>query len=109
MTVWYAPASALASRQLGPSLLPSQPPNETSTSPPAARIASIVCSSTPPLSGRWLSHIGLQPPPESMNAMVNALIPVAAITEVALGGSPHPLYRYGAAASFVPGSPPPAA
>jgi hypothetical protein len=71
-------------------LLPLHPPKEIWTSPPAARIALMVLWSTPPVSGRLLSHAGEQPPPESMNAIVNCLIPVADITEVALGGSPQP-------------------
>src|SRR5690348_12632538 len=107
MTFWYAPASAFASPHAGPSLLPCQPPNEISTSPPAARIALIVCWSAPPVSGRWLSQDGLQPFEASMNAIVNALMPVADITEGALGGSPQPRYRYGAAGSLPPGLPPP--
>src|SRR6266540_3218491 len=49
MTCWYAPASALALLQFGPSLLPDQPPKEISTSPPPDRIALIVCWSTPPV------------------------------------------------------------
>src|SRR6266540_4548212 len=97
MTCWYAPASADALEQLGPSLLPDQPPKEISTSPPLDRMVLIACWSTPPVSGRLPSQAGLQPPPESMNAMVNCLIPVADITVVGDGGSPQPSYRYGAA------------
>src|SRR6266545_2933405 len=89
-TCWYAPASAEAELQFGPSLLPLQPPKEITMSPPAARIALMFCWSTPPVRERWLSHIGVQPPPESMNASVNDLTPVALITEVGDGGSPQP-------------------
>src|SRR6266498_5509884 len=69
----------------------------------------IACWSTPPVSGRLPSQAGLQPPPESMNAMVNCLIPVADITVVGDGGSPQPSYRYGAAIFEPPGGggPPP--
>src|SRR5512139_2728958 len=42
ITCWYAPASADALEQFGPSLLPLQPPNEISTSPPLARMALMV-------------------------------------------------------------------
>ena len=76
MTCWYAPASASGVEQFGPSLLPLQPPNDGTMSPPAARMALIVCWSTPPVSGRWPSHAGLQPPLESTNASVNHLTPV---------------------------------
>src|SRR5215207_806640 len=91
ITCWYAPARACALVQFGPSLLPLQPPNEICTSPPADRIALITFWSTPPSSGRLLSHAGEQPPPESMNAMVNCLMPVADMTVPGLGGSPQPL------------------
>ncbi len=60
-------------------------------SPPAALIWEIVVASTPPWSGRWPSHAGLQPPLDRMKAIVNALIPVAFITVVALGGLPQPM------------------
>ncbi len=93
ITFWYAAASASADSQFGPSLLPLQPPNEISTSPPLPRISSIACWSTPPVSGRLPSHAGEQPPPESMNAIVNCLIPVASITVAGDGGSPQPSYR----------------
>src|ERR687890_156882 len=96
MTLWYASASASGVAQFGPSLLPLHPPNDGTTSPPAARIALIVCWSTPPSSGRWLSHDGVQPPPESTNASVNHRTPVLLMTDVALCGLPHPRYRYGA-------------
>src|SRR2546430_1751 len=102
ITCWYAPASAAEEEQLGPSLLPLQPPKEMTMSPPAPRIALMFCWSTPPVSGRWLSHIGVQPPPESMNASVNDLTPVAFITVVGAGGLPQPKYRYGAAAVTPP-------
>src|SRR6476620_8171586 len=90
ITCWYAAASALALEQFGPSLLPLHPPKEISTSPPAERIELMVLWSTPPVSGRVLSHIGVQPPPESMKAIVNCLMPVALITDVADGGLPQP-------------------
>src|SRR5437870_3289600 len=54
--------------------------------------------STPPVSGRDPSHAGLQPPSESMNASVNHLSPVAAMTSVGFCGLPQPKYSYGAAA-----------
>src|SRR6266508_1122515 len=106
ITCWYAPASALALLQFGPSLLPDQPPKEISTSPPPDRIALIVLWSTPPVNGRLPSHAGVQPPPESMNAIVNCLIPVADITVETDGGSPQPSYRYGAAILPPVGQPP---
>src|SRR5581483_3704024 len=90
MTCWYAPARSAALPQFGPSLLPDQPPKEISMSPPAALIALIACWSAPPVSGRLPSHAGLQPPPESMNAMVNCLMPVADMTAVGDGGLPQP-------------------
>ena len=68
------------------------------TSPPAARICAIAWASTPPVSGRLPSHAGVQPPPESMNAIVNHLTPVALMTVPGAGGLPQPSYRYGAAA-----------
>src|SRR5690242_9945247 len=66
-------------------------------SPPPARIVLMFCWSTPPVSGRVLSQRGVQPPPESMNAIVNHRTPVAFMTVDALGGLPQPRYRYGAA------------
>src|SRR5690349_5903018 len=65
-------------------------------SPPAARICWMAAWSTPPVSGRALSHAGLQPPPESTNAIVNHLTPVEAMTLAGFCGSPQPRYRYGA-------------
>lgn len=50
----------------------------------------MVLWSTPPVSARLPSQAGLQPPESSMNAIVYHLMPVALITEVALGGSPQP-------------------
>ncbi len=91
MTCCTAPAKADDEEQFGPSLLPDQPPKETCTLPPAPLMAEIVCASTPPVSGLEPSHIGLQPPPDRMNAMVKDLTPVALITEVALGGLPQPM------------------
>src|SRR6266508_643953 len=91
ITCWYAPASALADEQFGPSLLPLHPPKEISTSPPLARTVLMVAWSTPPNNGRELSHIGTQPPPEFMNAMVICLTPVAFITVAMFGGLPQPL------------------
>ena len=46
--------------------------------------------SVPPVRAREPSHLGVQPPSESMNAMVNCWVPVADITSVALGGLPQP-------------------
>src|SRR5690348_2784002 len=97
MTCWYAAASEAASAQFGPSLVPDQPPNDTMTSPPAARMPLITPSSTSPCSGRRPSQAGVQPPPDSMNAMVNHFTPVAAMTAGASGGAAQ-WYRYGAAA-----------
>jgi hypothetical protein len=48
------------------------------------------------VSGRFESHAGEQPPPESTNAIVNQRTPVADITDETDGGSPQPMYRYGA-------------
>src|SRR3954451_12105567 len=96
MTCWYAPASAWAVEQFGPSLLPCQPPKDGTMSPPAERIALIVCWSTPPVSGRFESHAGLQPPPESTTAIVNRRMPVADRTVLGAGGPPQPRYMYGA-------------
>src|SRR5215217_3006240 len=90
MTCWYAPASASGVPQFGPSLLPLQPPNDGTMSPPAARIAAIALASALPCSGRLPSQAGLQPPDDKMNAIVNHLIPVAFITVAGLGGSPQP-------------------
>jgi hypothetical protein len=60
MTRWYALASSPAVLQFSPSLLPDQPPNETTTSPPAARMALMVDWSVPPVSARAPSQAGLQ-------------------------------------------------
>src|SRR3954453_15153203 len=97
MTFWSAPASALAEEQLAPSLLPCQPPNDGTMSPPAERIWLIAVWSTPPGSGRRPSQAGWHPPESSPNAIVNHLMPVEFITVVGLGGSPQPSNRYGAA------------
>ena len=43
MTCWYAPASACAEEQFGPSLLPLQPPNEDLDVAAGRRIALMVC------------------------------------------------------------------
>src|SRR5882757_8189429 len=89
MTCCTAAAYAEAEEQLGPSLLPDQPPNEICTWPPAALIALMVVWSTPPVSGRLPSHAGVQPPDDRMNAMVNARTPAWLMLEVALGGLPQ--------------------
>src|SRR6266508_3328857 len=98
-----APASASGVPQLGPSLLPCQPPKDGMTWPLALWMDRIVLWSTPPVSGRMPSHAGLQPPPERTKAIVYARMPVADITEVALGGLPQPWYRYGAAVAGAAG------
>src|SRR3954452_18597513 len=98
ITFWYAPASAEALEQCSPSLLPLQPPNETTTPPPAERIELIADWSDPPVSARSPSHLGLQPPSESMKARVSHLTPVADMTEVGFCGLPQPRYSYGATA-----------
>src|SRR5438445_181608 len=85
MTFWYAPASALALEQNSPSLLPDQPPTDTVTSPPFARIRLIWVWSLPPVSGRLPSQAGLQVPSDRMNASVNHLMPVAFITDTGSG------------------------
>src|SRR5215211_6090262 len=103
MTFWYAPASAEAEVHRSPSLVPLQPPKETTMSPPAERIELIFDWSPPPVSGRKPSHSGLQVPSESRNARVNQVIPVWLITVVGLGGLPQPKYSYGATA--MPGRP----
>src|ERR1044072_1587851 len=90
MTFWSAPASASGVEQFGPSLLPLQPPIDGTMSPPADRIELMTDWSLPPGSGLLPSQAGLQPPEERMKAIVYHLIPVALITEVALGGSPQP-------------------
>src|SRR4051812_10586473 len=92
MTFWYAPASADADEHFSPSLLPLQPPKDTTTSPPAARMALIFDWSSPPASGREPSHSGLQPPSESMNASVRYLTPVADMTVAGFCGLPQPKY-----------------
>ncbi|HTJ36162.1 MAG TPA: hypothetical protein VL738_23350 [Dactylosporangium sp.] len=79
-------------------MLPLQPPKDGTTSPPPARIWLIAVASALPDSGRLPSHAGVQPPPESMNAIVNHRMPVADWTVCGFGGSPQPMYRYGAAA-----------
>src|SRR6266508_2599539 len=43
------------------------------------------------------------PPPKRTKAIVYARMPVADITEVALGGLPQPRYRYGAAVAGAAG------
>src|SRR5215475_14180995 len=102
MTFWYAPASAEADEQCSPSLLPLYPPKDTTTSPPAERIALICVWSLPPVSARSPSHFGLQVPSESMNARVKYLMPVADITLVGDCGLPQPRYSYGATAMLAP-------
>src|ERR671917_196363 len=86
ITFWYAPASASAVAQFGPSLLPLQPPIDGTTSPPAARIAAMVLACAPPVSPLDPSQAGLQPPLASTNAMVNDLMPVAPMTVDGAGG-----------------------
>src|SRR6185369_2811679 len=81
MTFWYAPASADADVHFSPSLLPLQPPKDTMTSPPAPRIALIFAWSSPPVSGREPSHIGLQPP--SVTVSRSTLGPPLAVVAVA--------------------------
>src|SRR5215217_4769142 len=97
MTFWYAPAKAEALEHFSPSFLPAQPPNDTTTSPPPARIFPMAVASTPLVSERSPSHFGLQPPSERMNATVNQRIPVLAITSAGSCGLPQPKYSYGAA------------
>ena len=80
----------MAVLQALPSLRPDQPPNETDTSPPAARMAAMAVASVPPSSGRAPSHSGVQPWPASMKARVKSRMPVAAITVVGSGGFPQP-------------------
>src|SRR4051812_36466711 len=80
-----------------PSLLPSQPPNDGITSPPAARMLLIADWSEPPVRLRSPSHFGLQPPSDSTKAIVNHWFPAAFITSVGFCGFPQPRYRYGAA------------
>src|SRR3954453_12074809 len=99
ITFWYAPASADALEQCSPSLLPLQPPNDTTMSPPAERMELMADWSDPPVSARLPSHLGLQPPSESMNASVSHFTPVADITEVGAWGLPQPRYSYGATAT----------
>src|SRR5215475_5322800 len=102
MTFWYAPARAEADEQCSPSLLPLYPPKDTTTSPPAPRIALICVWSLPPVSARSPSHFGLQVPSDSMNARVKNLIPVADITLVRDCGLPLPIYPRGAPAGPAP-------
>src|SRR2546429_3962252 len=85
MTFWYAPASAVASLQTLPSFLPAAPPKDTTTSPPALRIALIRLTMAEPCRLPEPSQAGLQPPSERMKARVNALIPAVfmAVTGVA--------------------------
>src|SRR3954453_3017911 len=89
ITFWYAPASASALEQFGPSLLPCQPPIDGTTLPPAALMALMVLSCEPPVRPPSPSHTGLHPL-ASTNAMVNALTPVAFITVDGAGGLPQP-------------------
>ena len=74
------------------------------TSPPPARTCEMNEASTPPVRGRLPSHLGVQPPPDNTNAMVNHFTPVALMTVLAAGGLPHPSKMYGAAA--MPALPP---
>src|SRR5688500_10477129 len=104
MTCCTAAANAAGVAQLGPSLLPDQPPKEICTLPPAALIWLIACASAPPVNGRLPSQAGVQPPLDRMNAIVNDFTPVALITAAGLGGLPHPMYRYGAPGIFPAGS-----
>src|SRR5258706_16064995 len=97
-TCGYAPASARAGPQLCSNTGPLAPRDEMTTSPPAARMLLMLVWSWPPVSGRPPSHIGLQVPLVSMNAIVNHLTPVADMTVRGSGGLPQPRYRYGAAA-----------
>src|SRR5690606_20303264 len=86
MTCCTALAKACGVAQFGPSLLPCQPPKEIWTLPPFDLIVLMACWSGPPVSGRWPSQAGLQPPLDRMNAMVNDLTPVASMTVSGLGG-----------------------
>src|SRR4051812_4197510 len=54
--------------------------------------------SDPPVNARLPSHLGLQPPSDSMNASVSHFTPVADITDVGDCGLPQPRYSYGATA-----------
>jgi hypothetical protein len=89
ITFWYAPASRSGVAQFGPSLLPLHPPNDGTTSPPAARMALIVLACAPPVRPPSPSHTGLQPL-ASTNAIVKAFTPVAFMTIDGAGGLPHP-------------------
>src|SRR3954468_12614860 len=97
MTRWYAPARSAALLQTCSSHGPCAPPNEATTSPPAPRMLLIVLWSTPPVSGRLASHIGLQYPFVSTNAIVNHVIPVADMMVRGSGRFPQPRYAYGLA------------
>ena len=70
ITFWYAPARAAALPQELPSLVPAAPPNETTTSPPALRIALTRLTIAEPVSEPEPSQAGLQPPLARMNASV---------------------------------------
>src|SRR5256885_15505728 len=85
MTFWYAPASAVASLQTLPSFLPAAPPKDTTTSPPALRIALIRLTMAEPCRLPEPSQAGLQPPSERMKARVNALIPAVFMTVTGFG------------------------
>src|SRR2546423_2385556 len=85
MTFWYAPASAVASLQTLASFLPAAPPKDTTTSPPALRIALIRLTMAEPCRLPEPSQAGLQPPSERMKARVNALIPAVFMTVTGFG------------------------
>src|SRR5262245_51110717 len=72
---------------------------ETLTSPPWARIRPIrSAASVSDDTGRVPSQVGLQPPPERMNANWNAFWPVASMTVIGSGGALSNGIRYGAEA-----------
>ena len=70
MTFWYAPASAAALPHELPSLVPAAPPKDTTTSPPALRIALTRLTIPDPFSAPEPSQAGLQPPLARMKASV---------------------------------------
>ena len=103
MTFWYAPASAEADEQCSPSLLPLYPPKDTTTSPPAPRIALICVWSSPPVSARSPSHFGLHVAVGQHERQREELDAGRRHRRwSAICGLPQPRYSYGATAMLAP-------
>src|SRR5690242_2227679 len=89
MTCWYALARPLAPPQVAPSSTPLYPPNDTDTSPPAARTAFTTPVTVVSEDTLWFaspSHAGVQPPESSTNARLKLRAPEAFIASVMFCG-----------------------